>query len=520
MPVAAPDVPPPPPFTERRGKSRRDVDRVAHEERRLLARALDILAGDGAPEEHLAGLLDLLAETVGAERAAVVADGAARRVAVAASGPADQDAAIALATWLDSAAPRSRARRAAARRAPITVALRGATTARRGAVAVGAAPPGGTDLVYACLTIQSAGEVTLGFSFRERLDAGVLEQRLPPALARHAAVALALVTDAMATDRELAGLRAGEAERARFVSTVAHELRTPLTGLSGYLDLILDGRVGDVEVEREFLERGRTIVGSMAALVDDLLELSRLESGTLALELGPFSVADALNAVAAGLMPIALDRGVGLQVTAPPRLRAATGDRRRVEQIVTNLAANAIKFAGSRPVELTGRFEGPIAVLAVRDEGPGIAEEHRERVFERFYRMADHESITGTGLGLPIARDLARAMGGELDVATLPGVGSSFVLALPGPAGPIPAAAMAAATDAALAFEMEHLRTLGLLRAGTSARARNDTASLGWAGDIDDSPLGGDGDERVDGNGDDPRPHHGDRDRLSAGSRP
>ena len=122
-------------------------------------------------------------------------------------------------------------------------------------------------------------------------------------------------------------------------------------------------------------------------------------------------MADALHTVSAGLMPIALDQGVQLQVSAPPRLRSATGDRRRVEQIVTNLAANAIKFAGGRPVELTGRFDGPTAVIAVRDEGPGIAEHDRERVFERFYRIADHEPITGTGLGLPIARDLARGDG-------------------------------------------------------------------------------------------------------------
>ena len=109
-------------------------------------------------------------------------------------------------------------------------------------------------------------------------------------------------------------------------------------------------------------------------------------------------------------------------------------------------------------------------MVAVRDEGPGIAPEDRERIFERFYRMADHEAITGTGLGLPIARDLARAMGGELDAASLPGVGSSFVLVMPGPAGAIPAAAMAAATQAALAHETDRLRTLALLRAGAAAR--------------------------------------------------
>ncbi len=260
--------------------------------------------------------------------------------------------------------------------APISVVLRGMGS---GSSSTSTAKPPGpsetTDLVYALLTIPSAGEVTLGFSFREAVDAAVLEERLPPALARHAAVALTLVTEALATERDLARMRAVESQRAQFVSTVAHELRTPLTGLSGYLDLILDGRVGDPEVEREFMERGRTIVSSMAALVDDLLELSRIESGTLVLEQEPFSVADALNAVSAGLMPIALDRGVRLVVSAPPRLRSATGDRRRVEQIVTNLAANAIKFAGDRAVELVGWFEGPVAVIAVRDEGPGIAPE-------------------------------------------------------------------------------------------------------------------------------------------------
>jgi signal transduction histidine kinase len=496
LPVVAPDVPPPPSFVERRVRSRRDADRAAHDERLLLARALDVLAADRPPEERLAGLLDLLAQTVGAQRAAVVADGVARRVAVAASGPADHDAAIALATWLDSAAPRSRARRAAAQRAPISVALRAQPGGSRSGHTARSLMPATADLVYACLPIPSAGEVTLGFAFRAPVSAETLAKRLPPALARHAAVALTLVTEALATERELARMRAADTERARFVSTVAHELRTPLTGLSGYLDLILDGRVGDPEVEREFLERGRTIVDSMAALVDDLLELSRLESGTLALELGPFSVAEALNAVSAGLLPIALDRGVPLQVTAPPRLRAATGDRRRVEQIVTNLAANAIKFAGDRPVELAGQFEGSVVVIAVRDEGPGIAEEDLKRVFERFYRMPEHEPITGTGLGLPIARDLARAMGGELDVASLPGVGSTFVLVLPGPAGAIPAQAMVAATATALAVETEHLRTRAMLRAGAAGtrpdRARQRPTD---ADDVDDRPIGTTDDE-------------------------
>jgi signal transduction histidine kinase len=460
--AVAPSVPPPRPFVERRRRLRRAPDRLADEERRLLAMALDILASGRPAEARLAGLLDLLARTVGAERAALVADGDQRRAAVAASGPEDSPAAAYLASWLDASAPRSRARRAAAAPADIVIAIRSEPAPHRGR-------PATPDLHYAWLPIPSAGDVTLGFAFARSKDAEALTEKLPPALARHAAVALALVTESMSTERELAAWRAGETERATYVSTVAHELRTPLTGLSGYLDLILDGHVDDEAVEREFLERGRSIVGSMTALVGDLLELSKLEAGSLVLDTEPFSVADAIHTVSAALMPIALDRGVPLATSPPVRIRTAIGDRRRVEQIVTNLASNALKFgADGAEVELAGWFEGAVAIIAVRDEGPGIGAEDRGRVFDRFYRMADHERVTGTGLGLSIARDLARRMGGDLDVASLLGVGSSFVLVLPGPSAPIDPTVVAAATEAALESETDRLEALGAVRASGS----------------------------------------------------
>jgi signal transduction histidine kinase len=284
-------------------------------------------------------------------------------------------------------------------------------------------------------------------------------------------VALALVTESMSTERELAALRAREVERVQYVSTVAHELRTPLTGLSGYLDLILDGHVDDEAIQREFLERGRSIAGSMTALIGDLLELSRLESGSLQLDLEPFSVADMLHTVGAALLPIAMERDVPLITTPPTRIRTARGDRRRVEQIVTNLAANALKFgAVGAEVELTGRFDGPAAVVVVRDEGPGIGAEDRARIFDRFYRMADHERVTGTGLGLSISRDLARRMGGDLDVASLLGTGSAFILVLPGPRTPVDLDAIAAATQAAVEAEADRLEALAAApAAGTRA---------------------------------------------------
>jgi signal transduction histidine kinase len=460
LPAQPPTISAPRPFVERRVSYRRAEDQIAHREKVLLARALDILASDVSAEARLSGLLRLLARTVGARHAAVIADGIERRAAVAVAPGEDPSRAEALAAWLDVHAPRSRADRAAAGRAPISfvvgadqstgqpVALEASSDRRQ---AASPAPH------YAMLPILSAGDVVLGFEFGRAGDADRLDERLPPQLARHAAVALSLVTGQLAGERELAALRARDAERTTFVSTIAHELRTPLTGLGGYLELILGGQVGDPDVERDFLERSRGIVGSMGELVDDLLELSRLESGTLGLEIGPFSVAEAGGQVAANLLPIAIDRGVALRTSLPPRMRVAIADRRRVEQVLTNLAANALKFTpegGS--VEIAGRFDGLVAVLIVRDDGPGIPHEDRDLIFERFHRMASHERITGTGLGLPIARDLARRMDGDLAVASVEGGGSAFVLVLPGPTTVEPEV-LAATLEAALLQEETEL---------------------------------------------------------------
>jgi signal transduction histidine kinase len=469
-PAQPPTVTPPPAFAERRRDHRRATDQVSHKETVLLARALDVLASDSSAEERLAGLLRLLARTVGARRVAVVADGIERRAAVAVDPDEDPAMAEALAAWLDVHAPRTRARRAASGRAPISFIVAAVSDGPGDANA--ARSPGTHPIAghYAVLPIPSAGDVALGFEFRRPADVERLAERLPPTMARHAAVALALMTSELATDRELAALRARDAERSTFVSTVAHELRTPLTGLRGYLELILGGQVADPAVERDFLERSRSIVDSMGELVGDLLEVSRLESGTLGLEIGPFSVAEAGGQVAAALLPIAIERGVHLTTALPPRLRVARGDRRRVEQIVTNLAANALKFTPTGgSVELEGRFDGLVAIVTVRDDGAGIPIDDRDRIFERFHRMAGHERITGTGLGLPIARDLARQMDGDLGVASVPDAGSAFVLVLPGPADVAPEI-VAAALERSLAEEELALEERLVRRALAAAR--------------------------------------------------
>ncbi len=479
VPTRAPTVGPPGPYVERRQGSRRRLDRSAHDEAVLLARALDVLVSETSAEAHLAGLLELLARTAGARRAAVLSSVPERRVAVSVAPGDDEADAQRLAEWLDAEAPRSRAERAAAGRAPITFVrtVDGGTpagSARTGADVVRLRPGGrkaerddrrSSGTSFAWIEIPGTGHVALGFEVVDGEGGPSLADRLPPTLARHAAVVLALVSGQLAAAAELESLRSREAERERFVSTVAHDLRTPLTGLSGYLDLILEGRVDDGATEREFMERSRLIVDSMGDLVGDLLDISRLDSGNLHLDLRPFSVAEVGGRVMTAVAPLALQRGIDLRSDLPPRMRAATGDRREVQRVLTNLVGNALKFSpDGGHVELAGWFDGAVAVIAIRDDGPGIPSEDRIRIFERFQRLDAHSAVGGTGLGLAIARDLTRAMGGDLDVASVPGSGSSFVVVLPGTTQ-LGHASIDAILESALADEELLLEEAAVLRA-------------------------------------------------------
>ena len=473
-------VPTPPPFQERRRTFRRVEDQAVHEERALLARSLDILAGPGDANEQLAGILAMVASVVGARRAALVMDEPMRRVTVAIASDENERAGLALAGWLDAHAPRSTARRAADPAAPV-----GVVRTRREADRATVAHDDGSDPTFFLVPVSGAGGVHLGVELPPGADTAAVSARLPAATFRHVLVALALASARAIDDREHAEFRARDAERTRFVSMVAHELRTPLTGLGGYLDLLLDGRVSDPGVEREFLERSRRITEGMAELVGDLLEMSRIEAGSLGLKIAPFSLAVACTNVLDGLEPIASAAGIRLDRALPPRLRPANGDRRRVEQVVTNLVANAIKYTPRGGlVELEARADGAAAFVVVRDDGPGITIEDRSRIFEPFVRLAGHDRITGTGLGLPIARDLARAMHGDLRAASVLGMGSSFVLALPG-AADMTGATLAEALDVVIEAEelaLEEQAVLvalrGQARPATAAHVREDSQAM------------------------------------------
>ena len=423
-PGPIPRLSPPPPFRERRRTLRRAADRHLQRETTFLARSVDIAALEAPAEERLARVLDLLARTAGAAQAALVVDSVERRVIVALPEGAPAAEADALATWLDAHAPRPRPYRAAALPAPLSIAT---------------IPPGRARAArpvrqphFALQPLPDGGRTALGFTFRSERSARALPDRLPTPLARHAAAILSLLTRQVDDEGDLETLRGQDAERRRFVRTVTHELRTPLSALSGYLDLLLQDPADDRRTRTEFLHRSRDLVDGLAHLVGDLLEMSRLESGQLRLVEGPFSGAEVGQAALDAVMPLARVRALALTARLPSRLRTIYADRRRVEQILINLLSNAIKFtpAGAH-VDLELRFEGAVACYIVRDSGDGIGPDDRVRIFEPFYRGAAEGRIVGTGLGLPITRELAQRMGGDLVVASVEARGTSFVVGLP-----------------------------------------------------------------------------------------
>jgi signal transduction histidine kinase len=482
-----PPIPAASPFSERRRALRRNEDLAVHEERALLARALDVLAGPGDAAAQVAEILAMLARVVGARRAAIVTDHPSRRVLVNA-GPGEEPAdAHELAAWLDARATRPAAVRAASAPAEITV-----VRSRRGPGESTTPAAGEPADRFVRLEIPRAA-VQLGLELTSAGDAAAVETRLPASTLRHVLAALSAATARAADEAERATLRARERERERFVSMVAHELRTPLAGLGGYLDLLAAGAVDDPAVGLEFVERGRGIVERMAALVGDLLELSRIEAGSLRLEIEACSLAEICERATSALAPLAAGRGIRLITDLPPRIRTARVDRRRVEQIVANLVANACKFSPEGGVvELEAMVVGPVALLVVRDEGSGIERADLERVFRPFTRLDGHERVPGTGLGLPISRDLARAMGGDVAVASVPASGSSFIVGLPAVAE-VPRAAITAAINATSDAEEIELEERAILRALRADGRAGDRRGKGRDGASAPATRGADG---------------------------
>jgi two-component system phosphate regulon sensor histidine kinase PhoR len=224
-----------------------------------------------------------------------------------------------------------------------------------------------------------------------------------------------------------------ERVRQEFLSNVSHELRTPLTAIIAFVETLEDGAIDDHESNARFLEIIRKNAERMHNLIDDILELSAIEAGTVTVEIEPVRLHALVGDVLTALASRAQARRIELknEVTADA---IVNGDARRLEQMLTNLVDNAIKFNREEGL-VTIRHEREDARdrIHVTDTGDGILPEHVKRIFERFYRIdrARSRAMGGTGLGLAIVKHLARAHNGEVSVQSTPGAGSTFIIELP-----------------------------------------------------------------------------------------
>ncbi len=228
-----------------------------------------------------------------------------------------------------------------------------------------------------------------------------------------------------------------EADRAKseFISTVSHELRTPLTSIKGYVDLILLGSVGEITpMQRNFLEVVRSNSNRLVDLINDLLDISRIETGRIVLSPEPISIFDVVEEVIESARAEIERKQLTLEVRVPPDLPLVHADRKRIIQVLTNLVSNAYKYTreGGR-VEISARCENGFLTVSVSDTGVGISKEDQKRLFTRFFRADNplRDEVGGTGLGLAISKSFVEMHGGKMWVDSELNVGSTFSFSLP-----------------------------------------------------------------------------------------
>jgi two-component system phosphate regulon sensor histidine kinase PhoR len=229
-------------------------------------------------------------------------------------------------------------------------------------------------------------------------------------------------------------LRKLERVRSEFLGNVSHELRTPIFAIQGYLETLLNGAMDDPKVNREFLEKAHNNATRLNALLNDLIEISRIEFGEMKMSFRYFPLNEYLRSFVAEMKPLAERKGVVLETAlGTAESTEVLGDKERMRQVMLNLIDNAVKYTESGgKVTVSARDEGQAVRILVADTGCGIAPEHLPRIFERFYRVDKDRSreAGGTGLGLAIVKHIVEAHGSRIEVESEVGRGSVFSFTL------------------------------------------------------------------------------------------
>jgi signal transduction histidine kinase len=229
-------------------------------------------------------------------------------------------------------------------------------------------------------------------------------------------------------------LEAASRHKSEFLASMSHELRTPLNAIIGFTQVLQEEMFGSVnEKQSEYLDDIHSSGTYLLSLINDVLDLSKVESGQVELDVQPFSVRDALERGVVMVRERASEDGVDVELKAGPDVDVIEGDERRIKQVIFNLLSNAVKFtpAGGEVDVSAARVNGEVRI-SVADNGPGIAPEDQERIFEHFQQTeAGVEQREGTGLGLALSKRLVELHGGRIWLESELGKGSTFVFTLP-----------------------------------------------------------------------------------------
>ncbi len=232
--------------------------------------------------------------------------------------------------------------------------------------------------------------------------------------------------------QDLTELRRLETVRRDFVANISHELRTPIASLKALAETLEEGAVEDPSVAKDFLGKINVEVDRLTQMVEELGELSRIESGEVPLQKAPFDIAEAIEQAAGRLKAQADRAGLSLTIDVPSLLPQVLGDRNRAEQVLGNLIHNAIKFTPpGGAINVAAKAEGSHMLVSIADTGVGIPADDLPRIFERFYKADKARAGGGTGLGLAIAKHIVEAHGGRIWAESIEGKGSTFYFALP-----------------------------------------------------------------------------------------
>ncbi len=227
-------------------------------------------------------------------------------------------------------------------------------------------------------------------------------------------------------------LRIASEHKSQFLANMSHELRTPLNAILGFTELLLDGIYGELEAKtRQVVERLQSNGSHLLGLINDVLDLSKIEAGQLTLARRKFDLAATVRSVVESAEPLATAKGLTLRQRIAELLPEGDGDEMRLRQVFFNLISNAIKFTDSGTIEIEVVATRDSFEVTVTDTGQGIAADDIERVYEEFQQAGGLSNRNGTGLGLPISRRIVELHGGHIEIESWLGKGTSIRVVFP-----------------------------------------------------------------------------------------